>query len=151
MEHSEETFERLLERLRIAMPAIADQIEAEVGRGRRMAVGSLPERDRQGFDAKLREAGARASKDDLVPIEYAADEKLALLISAVQRIGSSMAASREALLEMLADHPVGTRVRFRDEAAAAEVEVDVAAEARAARAAIDGVVDGLQAALEELK
>lgn len=151
MENSEETFRLLMERLRAAMPDVADQIEAEVGRSRRMPVGALPESEREGLDAKMRQAGTRASKDDLVAFEYTADEKLALLIGAIARTGSSMAASREALLELLAGHPAGSQIRFRDEGTAAEVQLDVAGEARAARAAFDGVAGGLRSALEELK
>lgn len=105
--------------------------------------------------ARIREVtgpGGGISGKDLAAIEYTDDEKLRILVDALHRLGSSMAASREALAQLVAQHQMTGPTRFQSEGAPeAEALMDVTLEAREARARFDQVAEPLRRALEELR
>lgn len=101
IENPDEAYRWLLDRLREALPDVARQLEEEVARGRRVGASSLPEADRARVQERLKGAGSRMTKEDLASVDYSGQERLALLIEAVDRLGSSMVASRDALVRLL--------------------------------------------------
>ncbi len=152
MENSGEIYLRLLERLRSALPDVAAQIEEEVARGRRVMAETLPASERDDRNLKMRDAGSRMSKEDVALVPYGDDDRLALLVDAVLRLGSSMATSREALAAMLRDNKRPTLVRFvPEDDVSASSELEVATEAQRSRTAFDAVSEGLAQALAEFK
>ena len=152
MEGSGEIYLQLLERLRREMPQVAAQIEAEVAEGRRVAALTLSEPDRIQRASKMRITGSRISKDDLATVPYGDDERLALLIEALLRLGSSMAADREALTEFLREQQAPNILRFRsEESTQADSEIDIHAESIRARAVFREVSEPLRQAMAELQ
>jgi hypothetical protein len=155
VERSGEVYEQLLARLRETLSAVAEQVEDEVRRGRPVAVKTLSPVEKLDRSARVREVsgpGSRISGEDLATIEYTDDEKLRILVDALRRLGSSMAASREALARLVTRHQITGAVRFRSEGTLEpEALMDFAREAREARGRFDQVADSLRRALQELR
>lgn len=152
MEGSGEIYLQLLERLRREMPQVAAQIEREVAEGRRVAALTLSEADRIERVSKMRSTGNRISKDDLATVPYGGDERLALLIEALLCLGSSMAADREALTELLREQHAPNIVGFRsEESTQVNSEINIAAESIKARATFYEASGPLREAMAELQ
>lgn len=147
-----EAYQHLLDRLRVSLPDIARQIEEEVARGDRIGAASMAEPDQELLQARLKGAGSRMSKEDLATIDYSDQKRLELLVDAVFRLGSSMVASRDALVRLLdeqpADRPRPGAIRLvQDADDELGVAIDPRAELARARDAILPAQAGLQDAL----
>lgn len=152
MENSGPTYQQLLGRVREVMPEVATQVEEEVARGQRLTAETLPEGDRDTRSARMKDAGSRMSKEDLIWAPYNNDQRLQLLVDAVLRVASTMATSRAAIAELLRRNERATTVRFVDEELPLPPsEVDVGREAPQARAALAVIRPRLEEAHEELK
>jgi hypothetical protein len=151
MEGSSQIYEQLLGELRERIPEIAIQVEEEVQRGRRVAATALSGSDRTDRDEKLRFAGSKISKEDLATVEYSGDEKLALLIDSLLRLGTSMATSREAILGLLGGTDTSTTIELVvGQTGALAARIDLATEVPGARTAIERHRPALVEALAEL-
>jgi len=155
VERSGEIYAGLVGRLQEAVPEVAAQVQDEARRGRPVAVKALSPSEKIDRSARLKEVAGptgRISGADLAAVEYTDDEKLAILVDALRRLGSSMAASREALAQLANRHQITNPTHFRNEGAPEdETFMDLAHEVEEARSVFDQVAEPLWQALEELR
>lgn len=99
MDRSGEAYERLISRTRSELPEVAAEIEALVAEGLRIEASKLPVEERSDLNARLDPKLSRISKDDLITTPYTNDDRLRILVGALETLSRSMTSNREALEE----------------------------------------------------
>ncbi|KJE23085.1 hypothetical protein FF36_02513 [Frankia torreyi] len=117
MEQSGEIYEELMLQVEGLSGEIAQQLRAEVTRGRLVRGFELSARERRLRDQRITDTeSARIGRADVAVIEYDGDQRLRLLCEALVTAARTMAASRRALIGLLELTDLsGNQIVFADE------------------------------------
>lgn len=149
MQGSGEAYRQLLQRLEEALPEVARQIREEVARGRVVTGSKLPAQELKTRAIIMdQENLTRIRKTDIVSVDYNDDERLALLISSIIRLASTMEWSRKAVAELGAN--TAHEVIFENPDGSERIEFSISQDLNTISEVAASVDSTLRPALDEL-
>lgn len=152
MRGSDRAYESLLQALEQNMPEVAQQVRDEVARGRPELLSALAPSDFIDRQQRIREARLPSmERKDVAVRPYSPDERLRLLLEALQTLADSMAESREALLRLLEEADVEARVVFAESEGDVEQVVDLQTDTRSSQRTRPEVVQALRDAIASVR
>jgi hypothetical protein len=98
LEGSSAAYDQLIELVANDLPDVAEEVRAEIGRGRSVYASHIEPEDRKLRQQLLSEEDlGRIRKSDVAVESYDSDERLVVLLEALQTLAASMSATRRAL------------------------------------------------------
>jgi hypothetical protein len=150
MDGSGQAHQYLIQRLGDVLPNVADQVQAEVARGRVVAGSKLSSAEREARETRMHEANVdRIAQADVAPVAYTDDERLALLVDNLIRVAATMQSSRHAVSALSSEAAI-PQVTFEEPDGTDRVEVVLSEEEVVATEVLEAVNRLLAPALEEL-
>lgn len=125
MDESGWAFNELFAVCRRVLPEVADQVQDEVARGQRLERSQLQKEDRDAREARMKEAkvGRKIGKDEQAVLPYTDDQRLGLLLAALERWIRVADASRDQLHRLAIQYKMRPVVRISN---ADEVDAETA-------------------------
>ena len=152
MQGSNDAYDELMRLLQEVLPSVARQIQEQVAIGRLVPGANLDADDKTQREQRMREvkAGRTIGNSELATVEFTGDEKLALVLDALQRLSASMRGTRQALKGFADDLELPPTIRFTAPDGSISEEVNVTTEADSVTALTRAADERLRTALAEL-